>query len=338
MRYSNRLFLYGPLFVLLALAVAAGLRWRLVAGELESWLRQHNGHEIAPGVTVHFASESVAGFPFNVDAVLGDVSFHVKSARASGSWHTDGFAIHELTYGRAQQIYEAAGTQTIAWTDAEGGAHRFVFVPGSLRASAILSHGALLRFDLDINGIGSREVSGARVQLHFRKAHGRDAIDLVASADELRLAPALQAGFGADLRRVDVEGYFTSSASFVALFEGRETWDSALDAWRLSGGTFHLGNLEIAWDGLQASAKGRLALDVGHRLQGTLDLSIENAAKAPAGRTTDARLARALTELTKVTNAMPYNLSANILAGAVNLRVTNPLQIMESAGTVGPLY
>jgi hypothetical protein len=336
-RYSSRVFLYAPLVALLALAVAAGLRWHGVAGGLESWLRQHNGREIAPGVTLHFASETVSGFPFNVDVVLRDVAFQVKSARTSGRWHTEAFAIHELIIGRAQQIYEAAGTQTVSWKDAEGGAHHLAFIPGSLRASAILSHGRLVRFDLDINGIGSREISGARMQLHFRKAPYKDAIDIAASADDLRLAPALQAGFGANLRRVDIEGSVSPSAPFAALFEGREAWDRSLDAWRRSKGKFHPDSLELDWNGVQLHASGKLGLDDAHRPQGMLSLDMNGAVKIPsAGKV--ARFAQALAVLTKGTMTGPRGLSADIVEGVVNLRVTNSPQSVSGAGSIGPLY
>jgi len=338
MRYSNRLFLYAPLCVLLALAIAAALRWQAVADGLETWLRQHNGHEIAPGVTLHFGSESVSGFPFNVDAVLRNVTFQVKATRTSGAWHADAFAIHELTFGRAQQIYEAAGTQNISWTDAEGGAHRLSFVPGSLQASAILSRGRLVRFDLDLNGIGSREIAGARVQLHFRKAPDRDAIDFVANADRLRLDPAVQAGFGADIRHAAINGRLVPAEPFGALFDGRALWDHAADEWRKSHGTFELDSLEMDWDNFQLHASGGLGFDNDHRPHGVLTVDLDGAVTAPAVGIADDRLARAVVALTKDTREVPHRLTINIVSGNVNVWVTNAPQIIIGAGKLGPLY
>lgn len=338
MRYSSRLFLYAPLFALLALAVAAGLQWRAVAGGLETWLRQNNGHKIAPGVTLHFASESVSGFPFNVDVVLGNVTFTVQSARTSGSWHTDAFAIHELTFGRTQQIYEAAGTQTITWTDAEGGVHRLAFVPGSLRASAILAHGRLVRFDLDLNAIGAREVSGARVQLHFRKSPDRDAIDIVASANQLHLSPTLGAGFGGELHHANMTASLVPAQPVAALFAGRESWDQALEAWRRDGGAFCLDDLEMTWTEARLRARGRLGLDSDHRPQGAISLDLDGTVKAPAADVLDDRLARAIAQLTKVTNGAPRTFSIRIFSGTVNLQLTKTPQITKDAGSLGPLY
>lgn len=338
MRYSSRLFLYAPLFMLLALAIAAALRWQSVAGGLETWLRQHNGHEIAPGVTLQFAAESMSGFPFNVDTVLRDVTFQVKSSRTSGAWHTDGFALHELTFGRTQQIYESAGTQTISWTDAEGGAHRFVFVPGSLMASAVLSRGRLVRFDLDINGIGSREIAGARLQLHFRKAPDRDAIDVSASGDQIRLAPTLQVGFGSTLRHVALDASLTPATSFAQLCEGNEVWDHGLESWRAAGGVFHLGKLQMDWDGIQIRASGNLGLDRNHQPQGTLAIAVDGAVTTSPRENTGERLARAVGQLTKITNDTPHQLSLGIVSGAVNLRLTKIPSSTTFAGSLWPLY
>ena len=126
MRYSNRLFLYAPFAVLLIIAAAAMLRWREVADQWQTKLLAANrGEEIAPGVTLHFTSEEIGGFPFNLDIVLDKFVLAVRSTRGPISLESERFAIHALTYGRTQQVMESAGLQILIWTDAEGGAfHR----------------------------------------------------------------------------------------------------------------------------------------------------------------------------------------------------------------------
>ncbi|HEX4160572.1 MAG TPA: DUF2125 domain-containing protein, partial [Rhizomicrobium sp.] len=218
------------------------------------------------------------------------------------------------------------------------GTHHFAFVPGSLMASAILSGGRLMRFDLDVNGIGSRDISGARLQLHFRKAPTRDAIEIAASADDLRLAPALQTGFGAHLRHAKIAATLTPATPFIPLFEGREVWDGALEAWRRGGGAVHLDDIEIKWNGVQIHATGGLGLDDHHSPQGTLALDIEGAIKAPAAGTTDGQLVRAVVQLIKVANEAPRAFTVSIALGRVNLRVTKAPHTMAGAGSLGPLY
>lgn len=338
MRYSSRLFLYAPLIVLAALALGAALLWRSVAGGLEARLLRDNGGAIAPGVTLRFAHERVEGFPFNVDAVLDDVTFEVRSTFGPARWHTDRFALHELTFGRAQQIYEAAGRQTLDWTDSARSRHHFVFVPGSLQASAISSEGRLLRFDLDINGIGSREFTGARMQLHFRKSPGRDAIDVVLSADDLHLWPALEAGFGPGLSKLDVQSTIFPAAPFAGLFAGGDTWSDATEKWRQEKGVFRIDHFEIRWGAVHAQGAGSLALDQAHRANGDLELVTTGVPNLNGGKSDDARFARALLRLTNATQRTPLHISASIASGAVNLAITHTPETAVSAGTTGALY
>ncbi|MGH6876648.1 MAG: DUF2125 domain-containing protein [Rhizomicrobium sp.] len=341
MRYSSRLFLYAPLLVVLILAIAAGLRWHTVAGGLEQWLIQSNGHEIAPGVRLRFGSEKISGFPFNVDAMLDNVTLETNGARGPIVWRTERFAIHELTFGRVQQIYEAAGTQGLSWTGSDGRAHRFTFVPGSLQASAIESGGRLVRFDLDINGIGSRDLSGARVQLHFRKAPGRDAIDVACSADDLRLSPGLQAGFGARIERLTVRGSLAPAARVSSLFSGGDEWRGAAEKWRHGRGVFHLDRFAITWGGLSAQGTGKLMLDNAHRLEGDLHLIVTGAKTLPAAKGADTPLAHAIAELAQTApsagNAR-LDISIDLRDGNITVRRAGASQLAFPAGRIGPLY
>jgi hypothetical protein len=339
MRYSSRFFLYAPLLFLLMLAVAATLRWNAVAGSLERRLQQVNGHEITPGVTLRFGSEKITGFPFNVDAVFTGVTVEAGAAHGPIVWHTEQFAVHELTIGRAQQIYEAAGKQSVSWTDADGALHRFVFIPGSLQASAIESGGRLVRFDLDINGIGSRDLSGARAQLHFRKAPDRDAIQIVLSADDIHLAPALQAGFGAVIKHLTVGGSLAPAAPFASLFSGTAEWRDTLDKWRSDRGVFEISQCDVAWASLGVQGEGRFQLDERHRPLGQLDLRVTGDLPADAGA--DAPLEHALFALAKVPArgaTLPLDVSIAIAGGEAGVHGHSAQQSLIPAGSLGNMY
>ena len=147
MRYSSRFFLYAPFVGLLLLAAIAMTNWWLKATALAKQLDAINGHEIMPGVRLSFAEKRLAGFPFRLDTILKDLRVEVAEVGGPMVWTSEGFAMHTLTYGRVQAILEAGGRQTLSWHDANGGAHRFAFLPGTFRASAILQHGKLIRFD-----------------------------------------------------------------------------------------------------------------------------------------------------------------------------------------------
>jgi len=343
MRYSSRFFLYVPFLVLALLAAGAMLRWQNVADDLANRLLQANqGREIASGVTLHFASEKIGGFPFNVDAVLDRLTLEVKSTRGPLAWHAEHFAMHALTFGRPLEIFEAAGWQSLSWTAADGTSHRFAFVPGSLRGSAISSKGRLTRFDLDLVGIGSQELAGARMQLHLRQEPGGGAIDVAISADTLHLAPSLRAGFGADIPRLAIEGRFVPATRFGALLSGEEEWPSAMEQWRLHAGTFALDRFEMEWGGTEFQGSGRLSLDTMHRLLGRLALRISGAEKFP-GADGRERLADAIGRLTKdelIFATTPLEMFIEFDNGLVNLRevAASKDKLVFPAGVVQPLY
>ena len=65
--------------------------------------------------------------------------------RSPGS--AENFALHALTYGADKTIFEAAGKQSLTWTDAEGGSIMpSLSMPGALHASAIRDAGGLDAF------------------------------------------------------------------------------------------------------------------------------------------------------------------------------------------------
>jgi hypothetical protein len=274
MRYSSRFFLYAPFVLLLSLASIVMLHWWHASNQLAKRLDALNGHKIAPGVTLHFTSETIGGFPFRLDAMMDDLELDIATSFGPLTWRSEHFAAHMLTYGRSQQLFEAAGQQTLSWTDAEGAHHEFAFAPGSLRASAIAASGRLARFDLDLVGIASPEISGARFQVHFRKAPDADALDLALSGDELRLAPNLRAGFGDQIKRLEMEGRVAPAAPFAALLGGQGEWRAAIEGWRAHSGRFDMQNLAIKWGKLDATGSGQFSLSAAHRLAGLLSLGM----------------------------------------------------------------
>ena len=67
---------------------------------------------------------AMSGFPFNLDVVF-DGFPGVGRDRCMGRavWRAEHFALHALTYGRDETIFEAAGKQSLAWTDGDGKRH-----------------------------------------------------------------------------------------------------------------------------------------------------------------------------------------------------------------------
>ena len=157
MRYSSRFFLYAPLALFLAITFGVGVHWWLAASALSARLQAMNGREITPGVTLRFASRTIAGFPFSLDTVFRGFSLRIDTPHGPSEWQPEKFAMHALTYGRDKTIFEAAGKQELHWTKDDGTARNLVFAVGSLHASAIRDPGGLARFDLDLVGFGSQD-------------------------------------------------------------------------------------------------------------------------------------------------------------------------------------
>jgi hypothetical protein len=226
MRYSSRFFLYAPIALVLLLTAGVSLHWWRAAAALEARLDAVNGHAVMPGVRFAFATRQVAGFPFSLDTELSGVTLSVVTADGPTRWQTEKFALHALTYGRDETIFEAAGAQRLTWVEA-GQTHSLPFAVGSLRASAILDEAGLKRFDLDLAGFGSRAFIARRLQFHLRQ--NGDKLDYLLLMADLR-AP------GCSPFNTRMEGSLTEAQALAPLLAGRTDWQTALAAWRRAQG------------------------------------------------------------------------------------------------------
>jgi hypothetical protein len=275
MRYSSRFFLYAPFAGLLLLAVTAAVHWWLVASALAKRLDAVNGHEIMPGVRVSFAQKRIAGFPFRTDTILKNLRVEVAEVDGPVVWASENFVMHELTYGRVQAIFEAAGKQTLSWTDAHGASHRFPFLPGTFRASSILADGRLIRFDSQIVDLVGADFRTADAQLHLRAA--KSGIDVYLSLRDARIHGGYAAALGPAIDNLIVNGTFDHDASLQALLRGAQAPQNALENWRQSGGVLAVKDVTLTGRKMTAHFAGKLALDPHHDLIGALAGGAPNA-------------------------------------------------------------
>jgi hypothetical protein len=334
MRYSSRFFLYAPFLSFVALAAGVMIWWWFAATALNSKLEAWNGHEVLPGVKLSFTSKKIAGFPFRLDTLLENVTVEVAASHGPLVWRTEHFASHMLTYGPNQFIYEAAGRQELSWHDSDGALHDFVFVPGTMRASAILSKGALARFDLDIVEIASPELGAGRAQFHVRRNPSSDALDLFLSGETIRLAPPLQAGIGDSISRLTLAARLVPATPLTSLLQGKSDWRNAVENWRVHGGQFPIDDLSVDWGGLKASGHGALALDGGHRWSGDLRLDTYGVHTLHPGAAGDAKLAAEL-QMTSTMSAMSEDRKFSVSLPFRNGRV---FVDDTPAGSIGALY
>lgn len=253
MKYSSRFWLYAPLALFLALAAWAMIHWWILATAVDQRLKAMNGHQAIPGVTVSWGSQTISGFPFRMDVVFTNVLVRAEAPRGPLVWHTDRLASHALSYGQPHYIFEAAGPQSLAWSDADGVRHHLSFVPGSLRASSIADGKGLLRFDLDMLDAGGKDGDGTpftagRTQFHMRRDPKSDALDLMMSAVEVRAATP----FGDHIQTLDLYSKITQGSAFARLLTGRAGWMDALMAWRHQQGEIVNGPVHIHASGVTA--------------------------------------------------------------------------------------
>jgi hypothetical protein len=190
-------------------------------------------------------------------------------------WTSEDFALHELTYGRVQAIFEAAGRQSLSWTDAHGAVHRFAFLPGTFRASSILQDGRLVRFDSEIIDLNADAFRTRSAQLHVRASTA--GIDLYLSLGEAHVQGGYAAALGPDISNLIVNGTFDHSDKFQALLRGEQPPEAALEDWRAAGGVLTVKDMALAKGIGTAHFTGKLALDSNHDLIGAL------AGAAPGG-------------------------------------------------------
>jgi hypothetical protein len=229
MNYSSRFWLYAPFCTFLTLAAVAAVHWWVVDGAFEKKLAALKGHQAVPGVTLDWDKVDVGGFPFRIDADFSN--FRVAGAGAHGPfrWSAEKFALHALTYGRAKSVYEAAGRQTLSWTDGAGTAHSANFLPGSLHASSILDERGLSRADLEIIGMSGSDFTIGRFQLHMRRDPDGADLDLMLKAESVGARNLVQ-----------VYATLSHANTLTALLKGEKSWPEADANWRAQGGAAKL--------------------------------------------------------------------------------------------------
>lgn len=294
MSYSNRIYMYGPVGLLLMIVVLYSVFWRVEADTLSARLDRANGGEIAPGVSFSFAQKTVGGYPFRLDAVLSGVSFGYRNGGTQIGWRTERFALHRMAYGRNQFIFEADGRETLSWTPQPDAMPETVaMTPEAARASAILNaQGRLLRLDVDLwrpqgtdtDGSGGvTEFAADRAQFHAL-ARRNDTLDLVVQVDNSRAGPAGSGQYlPVTLPQIDCRATVSKANLLSGVETGTEDAGRALDKWRDSSGQIDVTSLALNWPDARAVLRGDLTLDEGNHLAGSLrgDRTVNKAGTQP---------------------------------------------------------
>jgi hypothetical protein len=276
MNYSHRFFLYGPVGLLAIVMLAVVTFWWTESSAFSRRLDAANGHEIAPGIHFSFAKKTMSGFPFRVDSELDGLRIAIDTSHGPAVWTAERFALHSLTYGRTQFVFEAAGNQHIEWHRDNGQLHTYDFLPGSLRASAIMIGGRLARFDLDALNVDSPDIAVSEVQLHLRENPKIDGLDLFVTANNVHFTPNEQPAFGPDMKHFAVNAMVSPGSSFDGFLSGHGGWRDNATNWHARHGGLLVNAVEVNWGALDAVGKGALAVDDLHRPIGELRFAIDD--------------------------------------------------------------
>jgi hypothetical protein len=239
MNYSSRFWLYAPISTFLLLAAAVMVYWHLADSAFEKRLAALKGHEAVPGVTLDWDKVEVGGFPFRIDAAFTNFRAEGAGARGPFAWKSEKFALHALTYGRRQVIYEAAGRQALRFALADGVNSSLSFQVGSLRASSINNKSGLARFDLDMADASDPGWALSRFQFHMRRDPDAKNLDLMFEMDglQLQIRPGI-AGLTLHLKPGNLSFYASLSRLDVLedLLGGKASWPQTAERWRALGG------------------------------------------------------------------------------------------------------
>jgi hypothetical protein len=239
MNYSSRFWLYAPISLFLLLAVAVMVYWHVAAGAFEKKLAAIKGHEAVSGITVDWTSAIVGGFPFRLDANFTNFRIQGDGAHGPFAWSSERFALHALTYGRRQLVYEAAGKQEARWTWSNGKEQHATFLPATMRGSSILDAKGLARFDLDIVDLGGNNVAIGRLQFHMRRDPDGSDLDVMFRTDDLRLDRVR-------LGNLQLSVTLSRLEALLPLLRGEASWPEAVQRWRAQGGSAKLSNGLVA--------------------------------------------------------------------------------------------
>jgi hypothetical protein len=276
MNYSHRFFLYGPVGLLVIVMIAVAAYWWSETGAVSRWLDALNGHEVAPGIHFSFAHKTMSGFPFRVDGELDGLRIAIDTSHGPTVWTAEKFAFHSLTYGRPQFVFEAAGNQHIARHKDNGSLHTYDFLPGSLRASAVLSGHRVARFDLDALNVDSADISASEVQFHMRENPKIDGLDLFVTANNVHFASDEVPAFGPDMKHFAVNAMVSPGSSFDSFLSGHGEWRAGADNWHARHGGVLVNAVEVNWGPLDTVGKGALAVDDLHRPVGEIRFVIND--------------------------------------------------------------
>lgn len=277
-----RIFL--PAGVFLLLCVLYSFYWLWASERMEAMVIGWADEQRAAGTEVSWSSLEVTGYPFRLEAHIGDPVIRARD----WSWQGERFVLHMLPYNFRHYIGVFRGRQAVSLGGPAAG--RPLFLEGAAeraRASLVLEQAGGLRLSVDLTGLAARQLGAAQgpvtarfaaehLQIHLRQwiegetnGNPNAKLAFAVQAEKAELPAHGLKGLGSviDLARGQIllnELPLVAGADPLSLAD----W---LRAWQSNGGGARLQGLDLRWDEIDLSASGRMALDGSGRPSGEID-------------------------------------------------------------------
>jgi len=249
------------------------LLWQHLAGRVEAAADAWIAAEKANGREVTWKSREHGGFPYRLSLTFRDLAW--SDSKSPIAWRVESAEItaYLQLWNFQHVIFLQQGTQSIAWRDGAGAAHRIAFTPEKSRASLVLDGaGEWQRFAADIAkpvfAEGPETLLGGaaaeQVLIHLRRGENAP------PSTEI----ALQI-FKADLPKAwnNPLGLKADHLRLIGAVNGASAGSNLQDrlaTWREGGGVVNFETVDLGWGPLGYQGSGTLALDRQFRPLGAM--------------------------------------------------------------------
>lgn len=280
-----RIFLPAGVFVLIC-ALYSGY-WLWASDRMEDLVTDWAQEQRAAGNSVSWSSLDVRGYPFRLEAHVGDPRIESRD----WAWRGDKFVLHMMPYSFSHYIGTFQGTHAVRLGLSDA-ARPMVFEgeAAQARTSVVLEDEGAVRISVDLKGLAARQMDGAsgktltriaaeRLQLHLRQwfspgengeRQGQLAVAFQAEKADWPAHGLEGLGSVIDLAR----GQLLFSELPLPSGKTQLVFADYLRAWESNGGRARLEGLDLRWDDIDLSASGRMALDGRGRPDGAIDTRI----------------------------------------------------------------
>jgi hypothetical protein len=271
-RSSAMIFL--PFASLMVLAIGWSVFWYIASAKTESLLDAWIEREKHVGRVWTCPERQIGGYPFRIEIRCAKPQFEAEASGTQFKGSLAGFYAVSKVYQPGLTVVEIEGPFTMQAADGSADISlKWRELHLSLRGlPETLSRLSLAGEEVSLRGtvaeIGTLNLDAANVEAHLAAADTRQdqAYDIYVALNEASI-PLLDDITGSSAKAaIQLDGTISQ-----ADFGGAGRLPDRIEKWRMAGGQVELSRASLVKGTLNFKSKGTLALDVTHRLDGTLE-------------------------------------------------------------------